>query len=319
MRTTVTGADGFVGQWLLRRLLADGDEVTAMIRLPAPQLTTLEPALAGQVQWRACELADVEGLRGHLRGAKPDAIFHLAAQSSVPASNQDPMSTFQTNVIGTVHLLEAARAVVPDATVVAVGSADAYGAVAPDQLPLREDAPLRPSNPYAASKAAAEIIALQYARAGWNRVIATRSFNHTGPGQSASFAVAAFAKQIADIKHGRCGPQLHVGNLESRRDISDVRDVVEAYALLARRGRPGLVYNVCSGRDHSMREIIDELLRIGGVRAEIHEDPALARSVENPVLRGDPSRITADTGWQARIPLATTLTDVLEYYAHVAA
>ncbi len=319
MRVTVTGADGFVGQWLLRRLLADGDEVTGLVRASTPQLTTLEPALAQKIRWRRCELADVDGLRNQLRDAKPASIFHLAAQSSVPASLQDPIGTFETNIIGTANVLEAARVAAADATIVVVGSADAYGSVRPELLPLREDAPLQPRNPYAASKAAAEIIALQHARAGWNRVVVTRSFNHTGPGQNTAFAVGAFAKQVADIKAGRAAPRLRVGDLTPRRDISDVRDVVDAYALLAQRGKTGLVYNVCSGRDVSMRDIVEALLRLGGVHAEIEEDPALLRAVDNPVLRGDPSRIAADTGWKTLIPLETTLADVLAYHAHVAA
>lgn len=319
MHALVTGADGFVGQWLLRRLLTDDSHVSGMIRGAAPCLTTLAPELRARVTWRQCELHDGACMREVLRDAQPSAVFHLAAQSSVPASIEDPRATFETNVLGTVRLLEAVREAAPDATVVVVGSADAYGAVTINELPLRESAPLRPRNPYAASKAAAEVVALQYAHSGWVRVIATRSFNHTGPGQSTAFAAAAFAKQVAAFKKQGHNGQIRVGNLTPRRDITDVRDVVEAYVLLAQRGTPGSVYNVCSGRDHSMREIVDELGRLGGVKLELQEDPALLRPVDTPVLRGDPSRIFADTGWSATTPLQTTLTDLLEYYERVAA
>ena len=260
MRAFVTGADGFVGQWLLHKLLADGSRVTGMIRAARPALTTLTPDLAARVDWRHCELSDAAGMLKLLREAKPSAVFHLAAQSSVPASIEDPRTTLETNVLGTARLLEAVRDAALDATVVVAGSADAYGAVTEDQLPLRESTPLRPRNPYAASKAAAELVALQYSLSGWARVIVTRSFNHTGPGQSSAFAAAAFAKQIAAFKKKGRGGEIRVGNLTPRRDITDVRDVVDAYVLLAKRGVAGTVYNVCSGRDYSMREIVDELV-----------------------------------------------------------
>ncbi|HEV2878801.1 MAG TPA: GDP-mannose 4,6-dehydratase [Candidatus Eremiobacteraceae bacterium] len=319
MRAFITGADGFVGQWLLRKLLRDGIYVMGMIRVAKPALTTLPSELAARVEWRQSELSDINCMRDLLRAARPEAVFHLAAQSSVPASNEDPRATFETNVLGTARLLEAVRDTAPDATVVVVGSSDAYGTVTPDQLPLDETAPLQPRNPYAASKAAAEIVALQYARTGWARTIVTRSFNHTGPGQSPAFAAASFAKQIAAMKNGRQKEVLRVGDLTPRRDITDVRDVVDAYVLLAQRGTVGAVYNVCSGRDYSMREIADTLARISGVPLVIREDPALLRPVENPVLRGDASRIAADTGWKATTPLETTLADLLDYYNHATA
>ena len=314
MRAFVTGADGFVGQWLLRKLIDDDCAVAGMIRAAQPALTTLTPERAARVQWAHCELNNTAGMREVLRAAQPSAVFHLAAQSSVPASIDDPRATFETNVLGTARLLEAIRETAPDATVVVVGSADAYGAVTTDQLPLRETAPLRPRNPYAASKAAAEVVALQYALSGWLRVIATRSFNHTGPGQSPAFAAASFAKQIATLRKRGAGGRLRVGNLTPRRDITDVRDVVDAYVLLAQRGVAGTVYNVCSGRDYSMRDIVDEMGSISGVRLEVTEDPDLVRPVETPVLRGDPSRIHADTGWSATTPIQKTLGDLLEYY-----
>lgn len=319
MRATVSGADGFVGQWLVRRLLELEIDVTGMIRTAKPNLTTLDATHAKDVQWRSCEMSDLEGMRELMRGSKPDAVFHLAAQSFVPASLQHPVDTFETNVLGTVRLLEATRASAPQATVVVIGSSDAYGRVTKELLPLREDAPLRPRNPYAASKAAVECVALQYAHAGWCRTVVTRSFNHIGPGQSPAFAVASFAKQIAEIKNKRQPPSLRVGLLTPRRDFSDVRDVANAYVLLAQRGRVGRVYNVCSGRDHSIKEIVESLLRIGGVEAEIREDPALVRAVETPQLVGDPSLIHKDTGWSASTPLEQTLRDLFHYYADVAA
>jgi GDP-4-dehydro-6-deoxy-D-mannose reductase len=319
MQALVTGADGFVGQWLVRALLAQGMKVCGTIRGDAPLLTTLGQDLAAQVRWERVELADSTAIGDLVRRAVPSVVFHLAAQSSVPQSQRKPLQTLETNVMGTVRLLEAVRMHAPVATVLVVGSSDAYGIVGERELPLGEDAPLRPTNPYAASKAAAEIIALQYARSERVRTIATRSFNHTGPGQSPAFAIASFAKQIAAVKDKRQTATIRTGDLSPRRDLCDVRDVAGAYLRLASDGNVGEVYNVCSGRDVSMREVVDELARLAGVRVEARQDPELVRPVDNPMLRGDPSRIFAQTGWQAATPLSTTLADLLEFYGRAAA
>ncbi|MBC5808528.1 MAG: hypothetical protein DLM53_10660 [Candidatus Eremiobacter antarcticus] len=315
MRATVTGADGFVGQWLIRHLIEEGHEITGLIRGEHPDLTTLDAARATLVDWRPFRLGDVDGARALLDQSRPDVVFHLAAQSSVPASIQNPVGTFEANVLGTAALLEACRTSRLDPTVLVVGSSDAYGPGAGSE-PLRENAPLRPRNPYAASKAAAEYVALQYAQAGWARVVVTRSFNHTGPGQTTNFAVASFAKQIADIKRKRKEPPLRTGSLVPRRDLSDVRDVVHAYAMLGVHGHAGRVYNICSGNAPSMGEIVERLLRIAGVQAEVTQDPALVRAVETPVLLGDPTLIQTDVGWRPAIALEQTLSDLLDYFMH---
>src|ERR1700687_3843033 len=203
-----------------------------MTRGDHSRLTTLDVAAATQVRWLSAELLEPETLRAVFKESKPEAVFHRAAQASVAQSLRDPSGTVRTNVVGTANVLEACRAESPQAVVVAVGSAEIYGAVDPAALPLREDAPIHPNNPYAASKAAAEVAALQYAASGWLRVVATRSFNHTGPGQSTAFAAAAFARQFADIARGKQAPILHHGNLSAKRDFLDVRDVVGAYRLL---------------------------------------------------------------------------------------
>jgi len=187
--------------------------------------------------------------------------------------------------------------------------------VSPAALPLKEEAPIRPHSPYAASKVAAEAITLQYARTGWLRVVATRSFNHTGPGQSPAFAVPSFAKQIADAAGGRGARTLKVGNLAAQRDFTDVRDVVAAYRLLVERGSSGSVYNVCSGHAVSMRQIVDDLLKVAGVDATIEEDPVKLRPIDAPIIYGDASALQRDTGWRPTIPLVRTLTDVYQWYA----
>ena len=314
MRALITGADGFVGQWLVRALLDANDEVSGAIRGPAPLLTTLDAEHAEQVRWLQADLRDAATLASAVTQAAPDVVFHLAAQSLVPAALADPLGTMEVNVMGTQHLLEAVRVQAPDARVIVVGSADAYGAVDPAALPVRENVPLRPTNPYAASKAAAEKIALNFVQRFSLRVVVTRSFNHTGPGQSIDFAAPAFAKQIVDIKRNRRPPQIAVGNLSTKRDFCDVRDIVQAYRLLAERGQSGAVYNVCSGKAVSLREVLNELLRMAAVEAHIAEDPARMRAAEAPVLVGDPSAIRRDTGWQPQIPLEQTLTDLYQWF-----
>ncbi len=310
MRALITGADGFVGQWLTRELLDAGDSVFGGARARRMPLHTLGEFRAAAVTWRQIDLSDEASLISAVRDARPDAVYHLAAQSSVPASIADPADTLEVNLMGTLRLLEACRREAPDAAVVVVGSADAYGEVDPASMPLRESAPLRPGNPYAASKAAAEVATLQYARCGWVRALATRSFNHTGPGQTDAFAAPAFAHQIAAIARGDQKPILRVGNLMARRDFLDVRDVAKAYRALALRGGPCKVYNVCSGAAVSMREIVDMLLDIAGVNVTIEEDPAKMRPSDTPLLVGDATALRSDTGWKPAIPLERTLRDL---------
>jgi GDP-4-dehydro-6-deoxy-D-mannose reductase len=315
MRAFVTGLDGFAGQWLARELIEARVEVAGGSRIDVPSYNILSQTEAAQVRWFAFELTDHASIEKALEGARPEAIFHLAAQASVRDSIADPVATYETNVVGTAMLLESVSMVAEGATVLCVGSADAYGTVEPGELPLSEAAALRPTNPYAASKAAAESIAMQYARSARLRVVMTRSFNHTGPGQRPAFAVPAFAKQIADIAKATAPPVLHVGNLDARRDLSDVRDVVRAYRLLAERGESGVAYNVCSGTSVSMRSIVDDLVRIAGVQLRIEVDPDRLRPSDTLDLVGDNARLRERTGWSPQIPLDETLRAVYEWYA----
>jgi len=314
MRALVTGADGFVGQWLIRALLEAGDDVAGMTRGDHARFTTLDVKSATAVRWLCADVLNPNALSEVVKAAKPQVVFHLAAQASVAASLRDPAGTVETNVVGTANLLETLRSQASDATVVTVGSAEVYGDVASGELPIREDALLRPNNPYAGSKAAAEVLALQYSQSGWLRVVATRSFNHTGPGQSTAFAAAAFAKQFADIARGKQPPVLLHGNLSAQRDFLDVRDVVAAYHLLATRGHPGVAYNICSGRAVSMRHVVESIGRLVDRPVELREDPASMRPTDTPVIVGDASLIRRDTGWEPTIPLERTLRDLYEYF-----
>lgn len=292
MRALVTGASGFVGRWLTRHLAVRGDDVVAVDREEA-------------------DLGDADALDRLVRDASPDAVVHLAAQSSVARSFAEPVETFEVNLLGTVRLLEAVRRNAPGARFVLASSAEVYGAAAPEDLPLRESAPLRPASPYAASKAAAELATLQSHRAFGLHAVVARSFNAIGPGQSPTFALPSFAAQIATIARGEAEPIIRVGNLGAERDFTDVRDVARAYALLVDRGEPGGVYNICSGEAISLHRALEMLIETSGVDVEVRVDPDRLRPNDIPRLVGDSSRLQGDTGWRREVALTRSLADVL--------
>jgi GDP-4-dehydro-6-deoxy-D-mannose reductase len=290
MRALITGGKGFVGQWLAAHLKDSGDDV-AVIDIET-------------------DVADGAAVRRVMADVAPEAVYHLAAMTHVGESWDNPGQVLRVNVLGTAEILAAARSIGNSARVLVISSAEVYGVVTPAQLPLDEGTPSEPASPYAASKLAAEVVALQACRGYGQPVMVVRPFNHIGPGQSPNFFVPALAKRIVEAR--RSGDRsLPVGNLTTRRDFTDVRDVVVAYRLLIERGDAGVVYNVCSGRDVAMSEVATQLLELAGADLTLQTDPALLRPVDVPVLRGSAARLQAATGWQPRIPLATTLADVL--------
>lgn len=290
MRALVTGGKGFVGTWLAEHLRACGDEVVAIdVETDVADQAALDPVVAD---------------------AAPDAVYHLAARTHVGESWEVPAEVLRVNVLGTASVLAAARRLPRSPTVLVVSSAEVYGSVRPEELPLTEASPVAPVTPYAASKAAAEQVALQAWRGYGQPVVVVRPFNHVGPGQAPTFAVPALARRIVEAR--RTGaPSLAVGTLTTRRDFTDVRDVVQAYRLLVERGEPGRVYNVCSGRDVAVADVAARLLALAGASLALVTDPALVRPVDVPVLRGDPGLLAAATGWAPAIPLDDTLRDVL--------
>jgi len=290
VRAVITGAAGFVGRHLSEHLAGEGDDVVAVDR--------------------DHDITELDSLTETFAQAGPDVVYHLAALSHVGASWDDPADVLRVNVLGTNSVLSAARRAAPQATVLVVSSAEVYGVVVPEELPLTERAELRPGSPYAASKAAAEIVAGQAARGFGQRVVIARPFNHIGPGQSASFFVPAIARRLVEAR--RSGTRrVTIGNLSARRDFTDVRDVVRAYRLLARCGASGVVYNVCSGADVSVAEVAETLRGLVYPEAEFVEDASLVRPLDIPVLRGDSTRLREGTGWRPEIDLATTLRDVV--------
>ena len=249
-----------------------------------------------------------------LRATRPDVIFHLAASSSVASSWDTPAEMLQVNVLGTLHLLEAVRQMDLDAPVVLACSAESYGLVGEDELPIREEQPFRPVSPYAVSKAAADLLGFQYFQTFRLRTVRMRFFNHCGPRQSARFVISSLARQVAEIELGRRSPQIQVGNLDVRRDFVDVRDAVRAYWLAGERGAPGEVYNVASGQARAIRDVLDHLLSLSDAVVEVVFDPARLRPSELQVLVGDSTKFRTATGWQPEIPFERTLQDTLNYW-----
>jgi GDP-4-dehydro-6-deoxy-D-mannose reductase len=309
VRYLLTGVSGFVGGHLVDLLRSEEPEaeVFGLVRPHGAAPAERPPGIVAL----AADLDDPATIASAVAEARPDRVVHLAGQSSVQHSWMDPGGTLRTNVLGLVHLLEALRSRSPRAQVLVVGSAEEYGVVEPAALPIRETAPLRPSNPYAVSKAAQGLLALQYAEAEGLSVVLTRTFPHTGPRRGESFAESSFARQIAEIEAGRRRPILEVGNLDVVRDFTDVRDVVRAYRLLLERGVSGEVYNVCSGRGVRLRDLLQSLLDRSSSRVEVRVDPQRLRPADVPVLVGDPSRLRA-VGWTPGHGLDETLSDLLE-------
>ena len=300
----VTGANGFVGAWLCRALRERGHRVVGLGIEPPRDDLPLD-------DWEHADIADDRALSDAVARVKPAWVVHLAGQSSAAKSFEAPQETFRVNVRGTWNLLEAVREGAPGARVLVVGSGEIYGPM-PEGERAKEDAPVRPVSPYALSKAAADALAEAHGRVRGVDVIRTRSFSHTGPGQTARFVIPAFAQQIASIEAGGGEPVLRVGNLEVTRDLSDVRDVAEAYALLLERGRSGAAYNVCRGEGVRLADIAAWLAKHARVPVEVKVDPARLRPADVPWLVGDPSTIARDVGWRAAIPLEQTLAEVLD-------
>ena len=302
MRVLVTGAGGFVGGHLVPRLVDEGYEL---------RLVSQSPGSVSGLEVEACDITDRDALHGMLVSFRPEGVIHLAGQASVPKSWQDPAVTFLTNVVGTSYLLDGLRDS-PSTRVLLVGSGQQYG---PSMLgrPIREDDPVLPASPYAISKLAQEQAGMLYMREFGINVIATRSFNHTGPGQGPHYAIGAFCQQIVELKQG-LRDRIEVGYLGNRRDYLDVRDVVDAYIALMKRGKAGEVYNVCSGVGRPIGELLDELLKIAGVPDAEVSSELQPREGDPELLVGDPSKIRADVGWEPRIPISESLSDTLDWY-----
>lgn len=311
MRALITGAGGFVGGHLCEYLLKHTDwDLTGTV---FGQLDEAKPSTP-RLQFLPLDLRSRRRVRPLVEDIQPDCIFHLAAQSSVPAAFEDPWDTLENNIRSELNLLEAVRGLGRDVSFLVVGSNEEYGTPRPDELPQTEQNPLRPNNPYAVSKIAQDFLGLQYHLAYGIPVVRVRPFNHTGPGQSPRFVVPAFASQIARIEAGLQEPVMRVGNLSTSRDFTDVRDVVQAYHLAVTEGEPGEVYNLASGRAYSIRQVLETLLSYSEAEIQVERDPERYRPVDVPVVYGSAEKFQNHTGWRPQIPFEETLHDTLEYW-----
>lgn len=263
---------------------------------------------------RPVDLGDPERVSAAVAQVRPQNVIHLAAQSSVGLAIQDPVATYRTNFNGTLNLLMALRKHGFTGRMLYVGSGDVYGSVPEEKLPVAEDQPLRPRNPYAVSKVAAEALCYQWSQTGPFEIVMARPFNHIGPGQSPMFAVSHFARQIVARQAGRAAARLQVGDIDVTRDFTDVRDIVRAYTALLRGGRNGEAYNVCCGLERSLRQVIEALCEVCGVRIELEVTPDRLRPSEQRRMRGSFAKLHADTGWEPAIPFDQTLRDIVEYW-----
>ncbi len=311
MKALITGISGFVGSHLAEYLLEATDwQVAGTVFGPYGNIADL----CGQLELYPAELSRLDVMTFILEQSQPDVIFHLAAQPLVTASRLDPWGTLETNIRMQLNVLEGVARVRPDCRVLVVGSSEEYGLVSPEDLPIDEDTPLRPLSAYALSKVAQDLMGLQYFLTHGLQVVRVRPFNHIGPRQRLGFVASDFASQIAAAEAGLQPPVIEVGNLAARRDLSDVRDVVRAYAMLITQGEPGEVYNIGSGESYSVQALLDRLLAMSQVAVEVRQDPNRLRPSEVPDMICDATRIRERTGWQTTIPIEQSLREVLEYW-----
>jgi GDP-4-dehydro-6-deoxy-D-mannose reductase len=311
LKALITGISGFVGSYLAEYLLDHTDwQVAGTVFGPYANIADL----CGRLELYPAELSRLDVVTFILEQAKPDVIFHLAAQPLVVVSRQDPWGTIETNIHVQLNVLEGVAQVKPDCRVLVVGSAEEYGLVSEEDLPIDEDTPLRPLSPYALSKIAQDLLGLEYYLTHRLHVVRVRPFNHTGPRQRVGFVAPDFARQIAAVERRLQPPVIQVGNLTARRDFSDVRDVIRAYVMAITRGEPGQVYNVGSGQSHSIQEVLDTLLALSQASIQIQPDLQRMRPSEVPEMVCDATRLRRQTGWQPEISFESSLRDVLDYW-----
>ena len=313
MKFLITGITGFVGSHLAEYLLSLGEHEIFGIYRWRSRMENISHLL-NKVSLLECDLKDAVSTREVIRKIRPDGIFHLAAQSYVPMSWIAPQETLTTNIISQLNIFEAVRAENLDCRIQIAGSSEEYGKVFPDEVPIKETNPLRPLSPYGVSKVAQDLLGYQYFMSYGMKIVRTRAFNHEGPRRGEVFVTSNFCKQIAEIEKGKREPVVYVGNLEAVRDFTDVRDTVRAYYLVLTKGKPGEVYNICTGKGYKIKEILDILLSLTKVKVEVRVDPKRLRPSDVTLLLGDPTKIKNELGWEPKIPIEKTLKDLLDYW-----
>jgi GDP-4-dehydro-6-deoxy-D-mannose reductase len=311
VRALITGISGFVGSHLAEYLLEHTDwQVAGTVYGPEDNIAHLRDRL----ELYPAELSELETVVSIVERAKPDHVFHLAAQPLVSLSRRDPWGTLAVNIRLQLNILEAVARLGSMASILVVGSSEEYGLVHPDELPVKETNPLRPTSPYAVSKVAQDMMGLQYHLSHQLFTVRVRPFNHIGPRQRLGFVAPDFARQIAEAEAGLREPIVQVGNLEPQRDFSDVRDVVRGYHLLITQGEAGEVYNLGSEQARPIRELLETLIAMSRVPITIEQDAERLRPTEVPLMVGDCTKIREQTGWRPQISFEQSLQDVLDYW-----
>ncbi|MFC2172321.1 GDP-mannose 4,6-dehydratase [Acidobacteriota bacterium] len=310
MKSLITGIAGFAGSHLADLLIDKGDEVGGILR-PEDSTDRIEHILPKLSLYKV-DVTVRKAVQDAVEAFRPERIFHLAGIAHVGGSWSNREATFEVNIMGGVNVIEAAGAA--ESSVLLAGSGEEYGPLPEDRQPVSEDCPLRPRNPYGASKVAQEVIGIQYHLGQDFKIFLARPFNHCGARQEPAYVVSDFARQVAEIEFQLRPPEIKVGNLEALRDFSDVRDMVQGYLLLVEKGRPGVPYNLCSGVATRIGDFLETLLSLSGTRIEIVVEKERYRPLDNPLMVGDPGLAAKDFDWSARIPLNETLEWTLEYW-----
>ncbi|MBQ8148535.1 MAG: GDP-mannose 4,6-dehydratase [Lachnospiraceae bacterium] len=308
MKALIIGAAGFVGSYLIQHLKNDLNWDIIATKLPQESINIEDITVYD------LDILKKDSVLELLQSTKPEMIVHLAAQSSVGVSWNNPSLTVDINIKGSINVLDTVRELDYQPRILLIGSGEEYGRILPTETPIQEDTLLRPGNIYAATKACQNMIGKIYTDAYQMDIVSVRAFNHIGPNQAPLFVVADFCKQVAEIEAGQKEPVIHVGNLSAKRDFTDVRDVVRAYGLLLQHGKSGETYNVGSGHAIAIQEILDTIVRQSTTSIEVKVDSAKLRPVDVPIIEADTSKLHACTGWTPEIPLNETIKDVLEYW-----
>jgi len=312
LKVLITGITGFAGSHLAELALKKGVDVFGTVRWRS-RLENIEQ-IKNDVKLVDCDMRDFCSVKSALKKVNPDYIFHLAAQSFVPSSWSAPHETMTTNIIGQLNFFEAIRDLGINPVMQIACSSEEYGFVHPEEVPITEENPLRPLSPYAVSKVAQDMMGYQYYKSYGLKIVRTRGFNHTGPRRGEVFVTSNFAKQIAEIETGKREKVIHVGNLDARRDFSDVRDIVRAYWLTVEKGEPGEVYNVASGIAYKISEILKKLLSFSSINVDVVQQQERMRPSDVEVLLGSYEKFNKRTGWKPEIPFDRTLSDLLDYW-----
>jgi GDP-4-dehydro-6-deoxy-D-mannose reductase len=312
MKALITGIGGFVGNHLTRHLIYNGHEV-AGLDYPGVEIAD-DLKDHPKLKIYPGDLREDKVIGEVIGDSKPEVIFHLAAQSSVKISFENPKETFSVNLFGTLNLLETISRLDYQIKTLIISSSEVYGRLEPEECPVDEDHPLKPINPYAVSKAAVDLLAYQYFKAYKLPVYVARAFSHSGPGQKTVGVLSDWAFQIAKIELDLSPPVIKVGNLDVQRDYTDVRDVIRGYMALIEKGEPGRPYNVCSGTGYKLSDLLEKYKSMAKKKIEVSKDQSRMRPVDIPILTGSNKRIKNDTGWEPEISIETTLSDSLEFW-----